>query len=124
MSADARNYRILDEVHGVGGTRVLGLAIVVIVRRAGGGIQGDVLQHAAEAERVPDLRFVLFRKLDAFGVASAFEVENPVGAPAMLVVANKVARGIGRQRGFTGAREPEEWRAHTVAANIGRAVHG
>ncbi len=62
--------------------------------------------------------------MNALGVAAALKIEDTVGAPAVLVVANQAARGIGGERRLAGARESEEERGHAVAAHIGRAVHG
>ena len=91
MPADARNHSVVDEVDRIGGARIFRLAVVVVVGNARLRIERHIFQHAAEAERVPDLRLVLLRQLDALGVASTFEVENAVSAPAMLVVANQIA---------------------------------
>ena len=88
------------------------------------GIEHHIFEHAAEAQRVPDLRLVLFRELDALGVAAAFEVEDSVGAPSVLIVADQVRDGIGRERRLARARQSEEQRAHAVVADVGRAVHG
>src|SRR5699024_11502762 len=52
----------------------------------------------------------LFRSLqvDALGVAAALEVEDAVGAPAVLVVADQLAAGVGGQGGLAGAGQAEE----------------
>src|SRR5438445_12320515 len=123
MSADAGDYGILDEVDGIGGPGVFGLAVVVVVGDARLGIEGYVLEYAAEAQGVPDLGLVLFGELDAFGVASALEVEDAVGAPAVFVVADEIAGRIGGERGFSGSGKSEEQGAHAIVADIGRAVH-
>src|SRR5436305_8620566 len=104
MSANAGDDGVFDEVYGIRGAGVLGLAVVVVVGSASVRSESRVLEHAAEAQGVPDLRFVLARELDALGVASAFEVENTVRAPSMLVIADQVARGIGGQCGLARPR--------------------
>ncbi len=109
---------------GIGGARVFGLAVVVVVGNAGHRIEHHVLQHRAEAQRVPDLRLILLREANALGVAAAFKVKDAGGAPAMLIIANEAAGGIGRQRRLAGARQPEEQRGNAVSANVRRAVHG
>ena len=49
-------------------------------------------------------------KLDRLGVAAALEIEDALGAPAVLVVADQGARRIGRKRRLAGARQAEEQR--------------
>ena len=66
-------------------------------------IEHHVLQHRAEAQRLEDLRLVFRRKIDRLGVAAAFDVEDAVVAPAMLVVADEVAFRIGGERRLAGA---------------------
>ena len=68
-------------------------------------------------------RLGLVRELDGLGVAAAFEIEDAVRAPAVLVVADQGAVRIGRERGLARAGQAEEQRAVAVLADIGRAVH-
>ena len=125
MSAEAGNHGVLDELDRIRRARVLGLAVVVVVGNARDGIEHHVFQHGAEAERVVDLRLGLGREVDALGVAAAFEVEDAVGAPAVLVVADQAALGIGRQRRLAGARQVRRTaRSRRPVADVGRAVHG
>ena len=71
-----------------------------------------------------NLRFGRGRKLDHFGITAVFEVEHAVIAPAVLVVADQAARGIGGQGGFARAGQPEEQRRIVaVGSLVGRAVH-
>ncbi len=121
-AAGARGVR--DEVERVRGTRVLGLGAVVEIDHAGVFVEHAVLEHRAEARACGiDLRLGLLRQLDALGIAAALEIEDAVRAPAVLVVADQRAVGIGRQRGLAGARQPEEDRGVALGADIGRAVH-
>src|SRR5271166_2367045 len=108
MSANARDYGVVDELHRIGGACVFRLAVVVVVRDAGVRVERHILKHATEPQRVPDLRLVLLRKLDALGVASALEVEDAVGTPSVLVVADEVARRVGRERGLARSRQAEK----------------
>ncbi|MNT05893.1 hypothetical protein D3C72_1405380 [compost metagenome] len=87
--------------------------------------QHHVFENRAEtAGRGVDFRFGFGRKLDRLGVAAAFEVEDAVLAPAMLVIADQRARRIGRQRGLAGAGQAEEHGGITFWTDIGRAMHG
>ena len=87
-------------------------------------LEHDVLQHGAEAQRLEDVRLALRRQVDRLGVAAAFDVEDAVVAPAVLVVADEVALRIGRERRLAGAGQAEEQRrAPGLLVGRGRAVH-
>src|SRR5580692_7272505 len=107
MAANAGNDGVLDKFNRVSGARVLGFAVVVVIGNSRVRVEADVFEDTAEAESVPDLRFVLLRELDALGIAPAFEIEDAVGAPPVLVVADEIARRIGGERGLARPRESE-----------------
>ena len=124
MAGHAGARRARNEVKRISGAGVLGLLVAVVVGDAGHRIEHDVFQHGAEAVGgVPDLRLGLGRELDGLGVAAAFEIEDAVGRPAGLVVADQDAVRIGRERGLAGAGQAEEQRAVAVLADVGRAMH-
>ena len=98
---------------------------VVVVDLAGARVEDDVLEDRPEHSRgAVDLWFALGRQPNRLGVATALEVEDPVGAPAVLVVADQPAVGGRGQRRLAGARQAEEERGVAVGAQVGRAVHG
>ena len=70
-----------------------------------------------------DLRLGLGGEADHLRVAAALEVEDAAVAPAVLVVADQRALGVGRERRLAGAREAEEDRDVAVVADVRRAVH-
>ena len=108
----------------IGAARVFGQRLPSSKSGTPVGVEHDIFQHRAEALRGgEDLRLGLGRKPDRLGVAAAFEVEDAVRAPAMLVVADQRARRIGRQRRLAGARQAEEDRRVAVRPDIGRAMH-
>ena len=116
--------RVRDEVQGIGDARVLGARAIVEIGRARIGVEGDVLHHRAETlGGREDLGLGLARKLDRLGVAAALEVEHAGLAPAVLVVANQGAVGIGRERGLAGAGEAEEHGRLAGFVGVGGAVH-
>ena len=70
------------------------------------GIEHDVFEHRAEAgDRRIDLGLGGRRQVDHLGVAAALEIEDALGAPAVLVVADQGARGVGRQASSCRCRE-------------------
>ena len=75
----------------------------------------DVFEDGPKLDRPVNLGLLLFAQAQALGVAATFDVEDSVVAPAMFVVADQPAARVGRKRGFSGAREPEEQRGVTLA---------
>src|SRR5579871_2869713 len=107
-----------NEVERISRARVLRLLVAVVIGDAGYRIKHHVFQNRAEAiGGGPDLRLGLGGQLDAFGVAAAFEIENAVLAPAVLVVTDERAVRIGRQRRFAGAGKTKEQRTVAVLAD-------
>ena len=107
----------------VGGARVLGLRVVVEIDHAT-LVDRDVLEDRPErARHAEDVRLGLGRQPDHLRVAAAFEVEDAVRPPAVLVVPDQRARGVGRERRLARAREAEEDRDVAVRPDVGGAVH-
>ena len=124
MAAHLLRHRIRDEVERIRGPRVLGERFVVQIDDAGDRIVHDILEDRAEPVRAGvDLRLGLRGELDHLRVAPAFEVEDTVVAPPVLVVADQPASGIGGQRGLAGAGETEEEGRVAVRTDVRRAVH-
>src|ERR1039457_6981060 len=73
-------------------------------------VHRQVLQHGAELDGLPDLRFVLLGKAYALGVTAALEIEDAVVAPAMLVVADQTTLCIRRESRLPRAGESEKQR--------------
>ena len=55
-----------------------------------------------------DLRLGLGREVDDLGVAAVLDVEHTIVGPAVLVVTDELALGVGAERGLAGARQAEE----------------
>ena len=116
---------VLDIIERIGAARVFGDQVVVEVETARDWIDHDVFENSAEAARAGmDLRLGFGRETNDFGVTAVLEVEDAVLAPAMLVVADQLARGVGRERGLAGTGEAEEERRIAIRADVGGAVHG
>lgn len=101
---------------------VLGEGRVVVVDLARVLVEHDVLENRTEADGAKDIRLLLGRETDALGVAAALDVEHAALAPAVLVVADQRAVGVGRERRLARAGEAEEERDVAVLALVGRRV--
>ena len=96
---------------------VLGLLGVVVVRRAV-VVDVHVLEQRVRLDGAEDVGLVFLGQIDGFGVASSFEVEDAVGIPPVLVVADEVACGVGGQGGLAGAAE--SWGCYVNAQPTGQ----
>src|ERR1700758_1995875 len=123
MARNARNLRILDEFYRIRAAGVLRNADVCIVYQMV-LIEHNVLENRAKTERLEDVRFILGRQIDSLGVAAAFNIEDALLAPAMLIVANEIAYGGGRECLLTRAPQAE-WQRRTAGLFVrrGRTVH-
>ncbi len=127
MAGDAAEVDAIELGQRIAGAGVLGLA-----SRRRGRARGSPGRSTTFSSTVPkrsrggeDLGLALAPQADHLGVAAALEVEDAVVAPAVLVVADQRALGIGREGRLAGAREAEEERhVVAVAAVVGAAVHG
>ena len=63
MSAARCRFDVVDEFEWIGGTRILGQGRVVVIGDARLLVEHDVLEDAAEADGVPDLRLAAFDSL-------------------------------------------------------------
>src|SRR5262249_52126412 len=98
-----------DQIDRVGGPRVLGQALVVVVRLPGVWIERDVLQDGAEVVGCGvDLRLRLSRDANRLGVAAALEVEDALVTPSVLVIADQPPGRVRGERCLAGAGESEE----------------
>ena len=115
-----------DVIERIGAPHVLGQAAVFEIQRLGLFVEDHVLDHGAEhAGGGKDFRLCLGVQPDRLGIAAAFEIEGAAIRPAMFVVADQGAVGIGRQGGLAGARQAKEHGGiHRVAIGVvGRTVH-
>jgi hypothetical protein len=47
----------------------------------------DIFHDRAKTDCVPNLWLALLIKVDAFGIAAAFKVENTIAGPSVLIIA-------------------------------------
>ena len=124
MLGDTRARGVRNELQRIGAPRILGEVRIVEVEGTGFMIDDDILQNAAEAPcRREDFGLRLRRQSDHLGIAAALEVEDPVGAPAVLVIADQEPFRIGRERRLAGAGKAEEDSGSAVIADVDGAVH-
>ena len=69
--------------------RVLSMIARVGVVHAVVFIEHHVFEYRAEAQRLENVRLALGREVDRLRVAAAFDIEDAILAPAVLVVANQ-----------------------------------
>ena len=73
-------------------------------------VQNHVFQYGAETQRLENIGFALRCEVDGFRVAAAFDIEDAILAPAMLVVSDEMTLRIGRKGGLASAAEAEKQR--------------
>src|SRR5215469_10823028 len=103
----------------IGQAGVFGLIGIGKVYRPCAFIKVYIFNQGAELLRAEYLRFLFGRKIDAFGIAAAFEVKNGVVAPAVFVVADKMAVRVGRKCSFPGTRQAEKYSCIAFWSRIG-----
>ena len=88
MTSTGIHGTVVDEFDGVGATRVLRLAYISEIGNTL-VIEHDVFEHRSSTSGcAKDLRLILFGQIDEFCVATTFEIEDTVCAPAVLIVAD------------------------------------
>ncbi len=111
MPAHLLWYGIADVIQRIGATRILGDGFVIQIDLAGDRIIDHIFQDRAKGVGgLVDLWFGGRGKLDDFGITAVLKVEDALVAPAMLVIADQIAVGVGREGGLAGARKAEEQR--------------
>src|ERR1700756_4420740 len=105
MPTNSGDNGVVDKLYRVSGASVFRITVTVVVRLASDWIDNYILQHGAETNRVVDLRLAFFRQFYALCVTTTLEVEDPAGAPTVLVIADKTTTGIGGESCLAGAGE-------------------
>ena len=109
---------------GIGHARVVRDRNIIVIRLAA-LVEHHVFADGAKANGIEDLGFVERIQALALGVAAALDVEDAHVGPAVLVIADQQARGVGRKRGLAGARQAKEHRGLVRdGIHAGRAMHG
>ena len=113
---------VLDMIDRVGDTGVLGFRTIVEINRA---VRANhhVFQQRITTNRVIDIWLCGFGEFNGLGIAAAFEVEDAIVIPAVLVIADQAAFRIGGKGGFAGAGEAKEDRHVAFLAHVSGTVH-
>ena len=107
----------------VADTGVLGDALVVEVDLAV-FVNSYVLEEGVATDSIVNVRLGLLVQLDHLCIATAFEVEDTLVVPSVLVVADELALRIGGKCGLAGSGETEEnGGVLAVHIGVGGAVH-
>jgi len=123
-AGNARDLGVLDVLNGVCAASVLSEGGIIVVDHSGGGIENDVLEDGTELDGVENIGLLLGGKTNALGVAAAFNVEDALVAPAVLVVTDQGTLRVGRESCLASAGETEENGNVSVLALVGRGVEG
>ena len=103
-----RDLSVGDKLNRVGTTSVLGDANIIVVRNSGSRAVNDILKDAAVSDSIENIRLLLCREVDAFGVTSAFNVEDTSVRPNMFVVADEKTVRVSGEGGLAGTRKTEK----------------
>ena len=93
---------VLDVVDRIRNTGVLSYGLVGEVNLAV-CVNGYVLEKGVVSDCVVNIRLALLGKVDNLCVAAAFEVEDAVIIPAVLIIADKLTLRIGGEGGLAGS---------------------
>jgi hypothetical protein len=124
LVGDARNLGVLNVLDGVCAASVLGQGVVVVVDQTGHGVENNVFEDGTETDGVENIRLLLGRETNALGVAASLDVEDTSVTPAVLIVTNEGALGIGRERGFACTRQAKEDSNIAILTFVCRGVQG
>ena len=122
---DTRDLSVGNELNRVGATSVLSDADIIVVRSSRHRVVDDVFKDAAISDGVKNIRLLLCREVDAFGVTSALNVEDTSVRPDMFVITDEKTIGVGGECGLASAGKSEkESNVTALNAYIGRGVKG
>jgi hypothetical protein len=88
MAGHVRDFRVVDELDRIRAARVVRDARVGVVH-AVVFIEHHVFEYRAKSQRLKNVRLALGREVDRLRVAAAFDIEDPIVAPAVFVVAQR-----------------------------------
>ena len=76
MSPNSRNDRTRNKLNRVGDPRILCDFRAIVVHLSGLPVKSDIFNHRTKTNGLPDLGFILGRKLDALSVAASFKIKD------------------------------------------------
>jgi hypothetical protein len=96
----ARDFGVGYILDGISAARVFRNANIVIVGMPGDWVVHDIFEDGTKAYRVVDFRFLLGRKVDAFGIAATLNVEDTCVRPNVFIVTDEKTIWVSRQGGL------------------------
>jgi len=104
----ARYMRVRDKFNRIRAARVLSNANVVIVGRPRSGVVDDVLEDAAKADRIVDLRLLRGREVDGLGITAALNVEDTGVGPDVFIITDEKAPRVSTERCLSRSRQTKK----------------
>ncbi len=91
-----------DVFDGVGASSILRQRGIVVIGLPGCWVEDDVLQDGSEFDCIKDVWLLVGGQVDTFGVTSTFDVEDPLLAPTVFIVADQSTFWIRGKGGLAG----------------------
>src|SRR5690606_10419183 len=114
---------ITDKMQGVRYARILRDGSIVEIDTIGTGMKNRVLYQCTGTNGAEYFRLFLFGKVDGFGIAATFEIEDAVLCPAMFIIANQFAAWVGAEGSFTCTTQSKEYGGIAIFAAVGTTMH-
>ena len=124
MTADGGDLSVIDEFKRVAGSGVLSDADAVVIDNTGTGNKLNIFEDSSELYGIENFGFFFWGETHAFSIAAAFDVENSLLCPDMLVVTDKVTISDSGESSFAGSGQSEEEADVSVLADVAAGVEG
>ena len=79
----------------------------------------NVFEESVCSDGMVNVGLSCLGQIDRFSIASSFEVVDPIFVPSVLVIANKGAMRISRERSLTSSAQSKEKGDVAVSTNVG-----
>lgn len=99
---------VLNVLNGVGTSSILRQSRVVVIDETRVRIEDHILKDGSVLDGAKNIGLLLGRKTNALGVATTFDVEHTIVAPAVLIVADQFSVRVSGQCCLSSAGQTEE----------------
>jgi len=124
MSGHLLGNGIVDILERIGTSRINGQGVVIQIELTRDRIVHNIFEYRPEFLGTSVYLWLGGRgEVDDLGVTAAFNIENALVAPSVLIVADQLAGGVGRQSSFSGSGETKEESGVAVTTDVCRTVH-